>query len=255
MSPADASQCGLAGRLIVVTGGTRGIGGAITRQLARAGARVIAVYARHDAAAAALASSLEGEGAAIELCRADLSRPAGLDAVIAAVGERALAGLVHAAATGIHGPLEKLGGRQWDFTYAVNVRAFLELAQRLLPRFASGASIVAVSSEGAERAVPHYALVGSSKAALESLCRHMAVELGARGVRVNVLSPGAVKTEAWDVLPDAEARLSAERARHPQGRLTTVEEVAAAAQFLCADASAGISGHTLVVDGGARIRQ
>jgi enoyl-[acyl-carrier protein] reductase III len=118
----------------------------------------------------------------------------------------------------------------------------------------SGSSIVAVSSEGATHAVSHYSLVGASKGALESLARHTAAELAPKGIRVNILSPGTVLTDAWKVLPDAESRLAEASRRSFLGRLTTLEEVASAAQFLCSDASSGLVGHTLVVDGGARMR-
>lgn len=245
----------LAGRRLLVTGGTRGIGSAIARQLARAGAEVISGYARNEAAAAVFVAALKEEGLAVETCRADLTRAGGVERLVAAVGDRPLHGLVFAAATGVHGPLDRLDLRHWDFTFALNVRAFFELVRSLRPRLAQRASIVALSSEGAVDAVPHYTLVGSSKGALESLCRHLAVELGGEGIRVNVLSPGAVETTAWGVLPDAGARLAAERQRHPQRRLTTLDEVAAAALFLCTDASAGVNGHTLVVDGGARVNR
>lgn len=245
----------LAGRRFVVTGGTRGIGAAIARQLASAGAEVISGYARNDAAAAAFQSALKEEGLAVETCRADLGRPGGVERLVAAIGERPLHGVVHAAATGVHGSLDKLAVRHWDFTFALNVRAFFELVLALRPRLARPASIVALSSEGAVSAMSHYTLVGSSKGALESLCRHLAVELGTDAIRVNVLSPGVVETDAWKALPEAGTRLAAERRRHPQSRLTTLEEVAAAALFLCADASTGVNGHTLVVDGGARVNR
>jgi enoyl-[acyl-carrier protein] reductase III len=249
----------LAGRRFLVTGGTRGIGAAITGRLCADGAIVIANYVRDDAAAQAFAAAQAALGHAVVLCRGDLTRPTGLEALGQAIGQgtddQPLAGLVHAAATGVHGPLEAIGGRQWDFTFALNARAFLEVVKLCVPRLSAGGSIVALSSEGAVHAVPQYALVGASKAALESLCRHLAVELGPRGIRVNALSAGVVLTDVWKALPDAEPRLAAARARHPQGRLTTAEEVAAAAHFLCSDASSGVSGHTLVVDGGARIRE
>ena len=245
----------LSGRRFLVTGGTRGIGAAITRRLASEGAQVIANYARNESAAEAFATELGGAGLAVQLCRADLTRPNGLEEVGKALGEGSLAGLVHAAATGVHGALGEIGGRQWDFTFALNARACLEIVKLVAPRLGPGGSIVGISSEGAVHAVPQYSLVGASKAALESLCRHLAVELGPRGIRVNALSPGVVLTDVWNALPDAEPRLAAARSRHPQGRLTTVEEVAGAALFLCSDASSGVSGHTLVVDGGARIRE
>jgi enoyl-[acyl-carrier protein] reductase III len=245
----------LAGRTFIVTGGTRGIGGAIARQLAAAGARVVAGYARNDAAATAFADEARSAGLAVELCRADLTRPGGVERLVAAAGDGPLHGLVHAAATGVHGPLDRLTARHWDFTFALNVRAFLELVLALRPRLARSSSLVAVSSEGAVSAVPQYTLIGASKGALEALCRHLAVELGREGVRVNVLSPGAVETEAWRALPDAAERLEVERLRHPAGRLTTLAELAAAAFFLCSDLSAGLNGHTLVVDGGSRLNR
>jgi enoyl-[acyl-carrier protein] reductase III len=102
-------------------------------------------------------------------------------------------------------------------------------------------------------AVPHYAVVGSSKAAVESLARSMAAEYASQGIRVNILRPGAVLTDAWKILPDAERRLAVERQNTPLERLVTAQEVACAAQFLCSPASAGIVGHTLVIDGGRSI--
>jgi enoyl-[acyl-carrier protein] reductase III len=100
------------------------------------------------------------------------------------------------------------------------------------------------------RSVPAYATIGSSKGALESLARHLAVELAPRGIRVNILSPGSVETHAWDAFPDKEQRLADALRRTPIGRLVSLDEVANAAQFLCSPASRGIVGHTLVVDGG-----
>ncbi len=106
---------------------------------------------------------------------------------------------------------------------------------------------------GAARALPHYSVVGSSKGALEALARHLAVELAPEGIRVNILVPGTVATEAWLVIPNAQDRIAASTERTPIRRLVTPEEVAWAAQFLCSDAAAGVIGQTLVVDGGAGI--
>jgi NAD(P)-dependent dehydrogenase (short-subunit alcohol dehydrogenase family) len=239
---------------ILVAGGTRGIGRAISLQCARAGARVVALYARNDAAADELATIAAGESLEIDLLRADLT----LDKSHAAIQEffkgSLLNGLVCCAATGIHKPFAELTARHFDFTFALNVRAFFKLVQLALPFLKKGASIVALSSEGAVHAYPTYSLVGASKGALESLSRHMAVELAAQGLRVNVLSPGSVLTEAWEVFPDKEQRLQQALARNPRNQLTTPEEVALTAQFLLSNASQGINGHTLVVDGGQRIR-
>jgi enoyl-[acyl-carrier protein] reductase III len=164
-----------------------------------------------------------------------------------------LRGFIHCAATGTHRPAVELTGRHFDLTLALNVRAFFELVKTLLPRFADGSSVVAVSSLGGVRAISDYAVIGTSKGALESLARHLAVELAPRGIRVNILVPGAIATEAWKSIPDGEARLALLASRTPLQRLVTAEEVAWAAQFLCSSAATGINGHRLVVDGGASI--
>jgi len=245
----------LSGGLYVVTGGTRGIGRAVSFRLAREGATVIANYVRGHAAAEALANAARDESLAISLCRADLTLPKGIEALTkaATAASDRLRGLVYCAATGVHKPYEELTLRHYDWTFALNIRAFFELVKRLLPHFSPGASIVAISSPGAVRTVPGYAAIGASKGALDALARHLAVELAPRGIRVNIVSPGAVATEAWGAIPDAEARLTQLADRTPLGRLVSADEVALAVLYLCSEAGRAIVGHTLVVDGGASL--
>jgi NAD(P)-dependent dehydrogenase (short-subunit alcohol dehydrogenase family) len=239
----------------LVTGGTRGIGRAISIEFGRAGAHVIANYLRNEKAASELKSLAEGEKFRFDLCRADLTTPEGLQKVEAAVEQTGapLRGLVHCAAIGAHRPIVELTVRHLDWTMALNVRSFFELVKLLLPRLAPGSSIVALSSPGASRAVPDYAVVGASKGALESLARHLAVELAPRGIRTNVVSPGAIATDAWRAIPDGEVKLGEAARKSPLGRLITCEEVAQTARFLCSPAASGVNGHTLVVDGGAGV--
>ena len=245
----------LEGQRALVTGGTRGIGRAISLRFAAAGSSVIANYVRDEESARELKEYADASGYRLEICRADVTSPKGIEALLAAVdaGESHLSILVHCAATGVHRPLSQLTLRHFDWTYALNVRAFLDLVQRMVPLMATPASILAISSEGAGRALPQYALVGSSKGALESMARHFAVELAPQGIRVNSLSAGTVLTDAWKVLPDGDRRLAAAAARSPLGRLNTLEEIASAAQFLCSRAASGVVGQTLVVDGGIGI--
>ena len=244
----------LSGR-VLVTGGTRGIGRAISLRFAKAGASVIANYVRNQKTADDLKASADREGLRIQLCRADVTTPQGIEQIERAIQDSGepLTGLVYCAATGVHRILSELTTRHFDFTFSLNVRAFFELTKALLGRFSERSSVLAVSSMGAQRALPYYSLVGSTKGALEALARHLAVELAPRGIRVNILVPGTIATDVWKTLPDAEDRLATAIRRTPIQRLVTPEEVAWAAQFLCSSASAGIVGHTLVVDGGAGI--
>jgi enoyl-[acyl-carrier protein] reductase III len=245
----------LEGKSILVAGGTRGIGRAISIRFARAGAKVIANYVRDERSAQALKEEADKENLALSICRADLTSAKGLahlDEFIGA-GPDSLSGLVFCAATGVHRAFEELNDRHFDWIFSLNVKAFFDLTKLILPRFRLPAAIVALSSQGAQQVVPCYSLVGASKGALESLARHLAVELAPKGIRVNILLPGAVRTGAWEAMPDGVARLAGVEKRSPLGRLTLPEEVARAAQFLCSDAAEGIVGHTLVVDGGLHL--
>lgn len=242
----------LTGKSFLVAGGTRGLGRAISLRFARGGARVVAGYVRDERAALDLEREAEGENLALSTCRADMTSPKGLARLDESVGTRLgpLSGLIFCAATGVHRDLADLNGRHFDWTFSLNVKAFFELVKVLLPRFSPPAAVVALSSQGARQVVPRYSLIGASKGALESLARHMAVELAPKGIRVNILSPGPVRTGAWNAMPDAGKRLAEAEARTPRGCLMTPEETARVAQFLCSEAAEGIVGQTLIVDGG-----
>jgi len=255
MSPGGDDLFSLRNKTILITGGTRGIGLAISLRFARSGATVIANYLRDEKSAEQLKTIAAQEHLAITLCRADLTNERGLEQLTLSLeeGNPHLSGFVHCAATGIHRPIEELTERHFDWTFNLNVRAFFKLVKLLMGRFSQGSSIVAVSSWGALRALPSYSLVGASKGALEALARHLALELAPRGIRVNILTAGAVLTDAWKAIPNSEARIAETIRRSPAGRLVIAEEVAYAAQFLCSDAASGMIGQTLVIDGGAGI--
>lgn len=245
------NQFSVENKTILVTGGTRGIGRTIVSELISNGAKVIANYVRDTKSADALVDELGSEN--LSVVRADLTRDKGMQSLIQAVEGIELDGVIHCAATGVHAPLDKLTMKHWDWTMNLNVRAFFELVQKIKGQLSRGASVIAMSSEGAVIAFPNYTLVGTSKAALESLCRHLAIELYEKSIRVNVLSPGSVLTESWDVFPDKEKRIAQVRAKIPGHEMTSVDEVASVACFLCSDASRGINGQTIVVDRGERI--
>lgn len=148
----------------------------------------------------------------------------------------------------------ELTHRHWTWTMDINAGALLSLAQHTVPLMgASGGSIVAVSSIGAVRAIPNYTAVGASKAALESLVRHLAVELAPRGIRVNAVSAGVVDTDALKHFPNREELLEESARRTPAGRLTEPRDVADAVLFLSSSLASMMVGQTITVDGGYAI--
>jgi enoyl-[acyl-carrier protein] reductase III len=141
--------------------------------------------------------------------------------------------------------------KHWRWCMETNAFALTLLAQRAVPMMpAGGGRIVALSSLGALRAMPHYGFIGASKAALESLVRSLAQELGPRGVRVNAVSAGVVDTDALQHFPNRETLLASFAERTPAGPVLTPQDVAGAVYLLCLPEAAMINGHTLFVDGG-----
>ena len=233
---------------VLVTGGTRGIGKAIALRLASEGATRIALgYLRNDKAAEAAADEIRAAGAEPILVRGNVAS----EKVVAEFASHGpYAAVVHNAATGVIKPALETEDKHWDWTLNANARALLSLARACAPDMQSGSSIVAVSSLGAQRVLENYVLVGTSKAALESVVRYLAVELAPRGIRVNAVSAGVVETEALDHFPNREQMLSAGKTRTPAGRLVEPEDVAGAVAFLCSPDADMVRGHTLIMDGG-----
>jgi enoyl-[acyl-carrier protein] reductase III len=232
---------------VLVTGGTRGIGRAIALRFANAGAERIALgYMRNDSAAEEAASELRALGAEVTLLRGNITSARVLEEV-GALGP--LDALVHNAATGVIRPALETEDKHWDWTMNANARAFLQLARVAAPQMKPGASIVAISSLGAQRVLENYILVGTSKAALESLVRYLAVELAPRGIRVNAVSGGVVDTGALEHFPNRDEMLAAGSA-NPVGRLVEPGDIAGAVAFLCSPDAKMVCGQTLVVDGG-----
>ena len=235
MSPEGAS--------VLVTGGTRGIGLAIAKRLVADGAsKVVLGYMRNDAAAEEAARQIDAE---VVLVRGEVSKPSVVEE-LASHGPYDV--VVHNAATGVIRSALETEDKHWDWTLNANARALLSLARACAPSMPDGSSIVAISSLGSQRVLENYVLVGTSKAALESVVRYLAVEL-APAVRVNAVSGGVVDTGALEHFPNKDEMLrSAERT--PAGRLVEADDIAGAVSFLCSGDAAMVCGQTLVVDGG-----
>jgi enoyl-[acyl-carrier protein] reductase III len=231
---------------VFISGGSRGIGRAIALRFARDGAQRVAIgYFRSDSAAEQTAEDLRALGAEPTLVRGNVTSERVLEEV-AALGP--LDVLVHNAASGVSRPALEAEDKHWDWTMNTNARALLQLARVAAPQMPDGSSIVAISSLGASRVLDNYTLVGTSKAALESLVRYLAVEL-APAIRVNAVSGGVVETDALAAFPNRDEMLAA-GAANPVGRLVSPDDIAGAVAFLCSPDATMIRGQTLVVDGG-----
>ena len=235
------------GRSVLVTGGTRGIGKAIALRFAADGAKRITLgYLRNDSGAEAAAGELRDAGAEPVLVRGNVAS----ERVIKELASHGPYGVVvHNAATGVVRTALETEDKHWDWTLNANARSLLSLARACAPDMEPGSSIVAVSSLGSTHVLPNYILIGTSKAALESLVRYLAVELASRDIRVNAVSAGVVETSALDYFPNRDEML-ATRERTPAGRLVEPDDVAGAVAYLCSPDAAMIRGQTLIVDGG-----
>ena len=237
----------LQGSSVLVTGGTRGIGLAIAHRFVRDGAaRVVLGYLRNDSAAEAAAEEIRAAGAEVDLVRGNIATEKVVEKIAAAGPYRVV---VHNAATGVIRPALETDDKHWDWTMNANARSLLALARATAPSMTDGSAIVAISSLGSHRVLENYVLIGTSKAALESVVRYLGVELAPRGIRVNAVSAGVVETGALEHFPNKEEMLATVD-RTPAGRLVEPEDVAGAVAFLCSSDAAMVCGHTLIVDGG-----
>lgn len=246
----------LQGKVALVTGGSRGIGRAIALRLAENGVQLVVNYVRHKRDAEEVAEKIEQRGGRCLLVKANVAEETDVTAMFGIIGKEfgRLDILVSNAASGVLKPVMELTERHWDWAMDINARALLTLVQNGFPLMGRGGCVLAVSSLGAVRAIENYTTVGASKAALESLVRHLAVELGPSGIHVNTISAGAVDTDALKKFPNRDEILGTALHRTPLGRLTTPEDVADVALFLCSPLAAMIQGQVITVDGGYAIR-
>ncbi|MFE2209718.1 SDR family NAD(P)-dependent oxidoreductase [Streptomyces rubiginosohelvolus] len=243
----------LEGRVAVVTGGSSGIGRAITGALARADASVV-VVARREAELRETVDELTAEGCRAAWVSADLSTAEGVrvgaEEAAAAFGEPDI--LVNCAGINLRPPMSELGEDVWDTTMAVNLKAPFLLGQRFGPGMAERGygRIIHITSQQAHRAFVSSGAYGVSKGGLESLTRSQAEAWSPHGVTVNSLVPGFVLTPLNARLQSDPEKVASLAARTMVGRNGLAEDFAGAAVFLAGRSSAYITGQSLFVDGG-----
>lgn len=246
----------LRGKRALVTGSSRGIGRAIAMSLADFKVDVAINYLRNRARAEETAHEIEQRGVRALVVKGNVANPEHVERIFSTIDEHwgGLEILVSNAASGVLKPASELTLHHFDWAMHINAAALLPLIQNF-SRLSSSheKSLVAVSSLGAVRAIPNYTAVGASKAALESMVRHLAAEFAPKGIRVNAVSAGTVDTDALMHFPNRDQLLEEARARTPAGRLLDPQDVANTVVFLCTEFASMIHGQILVVDGGYSI--
>lgn len=249
----------LEGKTALVTGSGRGIGRAIALRLAEEGADVVVNFFRNREPAEKTRDEILALGRGALLVKANVGTIEGVDDLFDQT-EAAFGGLdilVCNAASGFNRPILEQKPKAWDWTMNINARSVLFCAQHAarLMEARGGGTIITISSPGSSRVLPDYALVGTSKAALEALTRYLAVEFAPLGIAVNTVSPGVVRTEALRMFGvEDESPIYDEVIEFtPAGRLVTGEDVGGLVAFLCTPAAEMIRGQNIVIDGGATL--
>jgi len=246
-----AAGMSLTGRVALVTGGSAGIGAAIVRKLAAAGATVAIGYRGGQAKAEALAAEITAQGGTAAAFGGDVTVPAEAVKLAAAVGEnfRRIDILVNNAGIiepGLFGAIEPAS---FERQFATNVLSVLLMMQAAVPHFpAAGGRIINISSSLALAPLESTVVYSASKAAVNTMTQGFARELGKRQITVNAIAPGATETEMTAAIPaEIKDRITAAT---PLGRWARPEDIADTALFLASDAARFITGRVIVVDGG-----
>ncbi len=245
-------------KVALVTGGSRGIGAATALRLAQAGADVAITYLHARPNAEDVAEEILAMGRRALVLKADLSRPDDVRLVVEATAQHlgALDIVVSNAAGGGFKALMDVQPNNLDYAIHLNARALMLLLQHSVQQLSRGphrGKVVAISSWGAARALPMYGAIGASKAALEAIVRHGALELGNRGINVNCVRAGVVDTGSLRSIPGVEAVLDERQKRSLTGRNVLPGDVADAVLFLVSPLADMIQGQTLILDGGTSL--
>ncbi len=245
----------LSGKTALVTGASRGIGRASALKLAQAGACVLVHYGRGAKEADGVVAEIKKSGGRAEAIAADLSAPDGAhqlaDQTRRIVGER-LDVLVANAGASKAATIEDTTVADFDNLFAVNVRAPFFLVQQLLPIMSAGSSIVLVSSLAARAVVGTIPAYAATKGAIDTLVKHFAAMLGARGIRVNAVAPGVVATDMSN-FTKTEAGRDYVLGMQALKRLAEPDDIGGVVAFLASNDARWMTGDTIHVDGGAKL--
>ena len=245
----------LSGKTALVTGASRGMGRASALALARMGAQVLIHYSTGMKEAEAVVAEIRKAGGRADAVAADLSAPDGshklAKQVRAVIGDR-LDILVANAGTSKSATIEETTVEDFDRLFAVNVRAPFFLVQQLLPIMGEDSSIVLISSLAAHAAVGTLSAYAATKGAVDTLVKHFASVMGARGIRVNAVAPGVVQTDMPN-FTKTDAGRNYTLGMQALKRLAEPDDIGGVVAFLASDDARWITGDTIHVDGGSKL--
>jgi len=245
----------LSGKTALVTGASRGIGRASALALAKSGAQVLVHYSTSEKEADAVVDEIRKAGGRAEKVGADLRQADGphtlAKRVRAIVGDR-LDILVANAGISKAVSIEDTKVEDFDDLFAVNVRAPFFLVQQLLPALCKGSTIIFTSSRAAQVSVGALSAYGATKGAVDTLVKHFASALGARGIRVNAVAPGVVETDMSN-FTKTEAGREVALGMQALKRVAQPDDIASVMAFLASDDARWITGDIVRVDGGSKL--
>lgn len=251
----------LAGRVALVTGGSRGMGRAIALRLAADGADCVVTYRREGDRARDVVDQIVAQGRRAIAIELPLEHRDRVGPAFERIGEefgRLDVFVANAAATAFR-PMTEQKPHNIDLTFAISVDSFVAAVQTAVPLMRDGGRIIAMSGIDSHQAMPRHGVLGAAKAAVESLVRELALELGPQRITVNGVSPGMIATDSSKLYleqslgvpwPEAAARIES---MTPVGRIGTVDDVASLVAYLASDAASFLTGQTIILDGGLTI--
>ncbi len=242
-------------QVALITGGARGIGRQTALKLAAAGCDVIINYFNSSDEADSVCKECEALGVRALAIQANVSDEQSLKSMFATIREFTpkLNIVISNAASGVLKPAMEMKLKHWRWCMETNAFPLVLLAQQAVDMMPAGSRMIALSSLGAGRAIPNYAFIGASKAALESMVRGLSLELAPKHISVNCISAGVVDTDALKHFPNREQLLDEYQTHSLAGRPLLAEDVANSVYLLCLPEAEMIKGQTLFVDAGYSI--
>ena len=240
-------------KVAFVSGGSRGIGLAVSERFARNGAHIIFSYLRSRSDAAAAEKHLLVFGTKILSLRANMGNEEQTRKIFETIQNEfgVLDFMIHNAATGDLKSALDLTLEEWDRSLDINLKSLLLCAKLSVPMMAGrNGKIISISSQGSQRCLPNYSAVGVAKSGIECLSRYLAVELAPKGINVNVVMAGTTETQSLKKIPSHEEMVHLAKTKTPVGRIGHPQDIANVVLFLASEESRWIVGQTIVADGG-----